>query len=321
MTGIVDRGDYGVGVTPWDDPEWRAEVLEWVRGVLGDDAVQGDVRLRPWSVLIRFGGVWFKANPRGSRFEAGLGEGLARWVPGRVLTPVRVWAERGWALWPHGGTVMRDADGTPPNLPAWEGMLRQYAALQREVTPHVPEIEHLGVPSARPSDIPALFDRLTDENPTLDSTARAGLLANRPRLKDWCDELSESPVPTTLDHSDLQDSQVLSHPPYHQFTFFDWGDATIAHPFASLLVPLRVATRHHGSRAATRLRDAYLTPWTDTGLPTPALHRTTTLACRLAAVARAAAWTHVFPTPHGTPPENLRAAAAWLHEPFTGPTP
>ncbi|MEX3107546.1 MULTISPECIES: aminoglycoside phosphotransferase family protein [unclassified Streptomyces] len=315
MAGKVDRGGYGIGVTPWDDEVWRAEVVEWVRGVLGRDAAVGDVRLRPWSVLVRFGDLWFKANPEGSRFEAGLGEGLARWVPGRVLEPVAVRAERGWALWPDGGVVMRE--GADAGLAAWEEMVRQYAVLQRELTRHVPEIEKLGVPSARPGDIPALFERLVEENTALDHAGRRELLALRPRLNDWCEELASTGIPTTLDHSDLQDSQVLAHPPYHHFTYFDWGDATLAHPFTSLLVPTRVATRRYGPTAAPRLRAAYLEPWTDTGLTPPELHRAVALARRVGAVGRAAAWGRVFATGNGVPQENAEASAAWLREPFT----
>ncbi|MBZ3909899.1 phosphotransferase [Streptomyces acidiscabies] len=315
MAGKVDRGDYGIGVTPWDDEVWRAEVVEWVRGVLGYDVAVGDIRLRPWSVLVRFGDLWFKANPEGSRFEAGLGEGLARWVPGRVLEPVAVRGERGWALWPDGGVVMRE--GADVGLAAWEEMVRQYAILQRELTVYVPEIEQLGVPSARPEDIPALFERLVDENTALDHAGRRELLSQRPKLKDWCEELSATGIPTSLDHSDLQDSQVLTHPPYHRFTFFDWGDATLAHPFTSLLVPTRVATRHYGPTAAPRLRAAYLASWTDTNLTTPELHRAVALACRVGAVGRAASWVRVFATENGGPQENVEASAAWLRELFT----
>jgi len=316
----IDRGDYDAGVTPWDDAAWQAEVLEWTRDTLGDDAVVAAVRLRPWSVLARLetavsGDVWFKANPEGSRFEAALGEGLARWVPDRVLTPMAVRPERGWALWPDGGQVLAEAE-----LTVWEELLRQYATLQRELIPHVPEMKHLGVPSAAPEGLPALFTRLVDENPTLLPEERTQLLAKLPLLTSWCEELSTTTptIPLSLDHSDLQPSQILSTPPPHRFTFFDWGDATLAHPFTSLLVPTRIATRHHGPSAAPRLRAAYLTPWTDTGLSLPALHRAADLAHRLGAVGRAAAWTHVFPTEQGVPLENLKASAAWLHELFAG---
>ncbi|WP_409116640.1 aminoglycoside phosphotransferase family protein [Streptomyces acidiscabies] len=317
MAGKTDRGDYGIGVTPWDDAVWRAEVVEWVRGVLGVrgyDATVGDVRLRPWSVLVRFGDVWFKATPEGSRFEAALGEGLARWVPGRVLKPIAVRAERGWALWPHGGVVMRE--GTDVGPATWEEMVRQYAVLQRELTAHVPEIEELGVPSARPEEIPALFDRLVEGNTALDHAGRSRLQALRPMLKDWCEELSATGIPASLDHSDLQDSQVLTRPPYHHFTYFDWGDATLAHPFTSLLVPTRVATRRYGPGIASRLRAAYLEAWTDTGLSTPELHRAVDLACSVGAVGRAAAWGRVFAAENGVPTENAEAGAAWLRELF-----
>jgi hypothetical protein len=48
---------------------------------------------------------------------------------------------------------------------------------------------------------------------------------------------------------------------------FDWGDASVAHPFGVLLVSLRVAADRFDVRAGdpvlARLRDAYLEPWSD----------------------------------------------------------
>jgi hypothetical protein len=54
--------------------------------------------------------------------------------------------------------------------------------------------------------------------------------------------------------------------PGGHFRVFDWGDASVAHPFAVLLVALRVVGTLHelpeGAPELLRLRDAYLEPWT-----------------------------------------------------------
>jgi hypothetical protein len=49
---------------------------------------------------------------------------------------------------------------------------------------------------------------------------------------------------SALDHSDLNDYSVFVAPG-GRYTFFDWGDVSIAHPFTSLLVYLRVVAHRH----------------------------------------------------------------------------
>jgi hypothetical protein len=72
----------------------------------------------------------------------------------------------------------------------------------------------------------------------------AALRALRPALAQWCERLAASPVPPSLDHSDLHDYQVFVAD--GRYAFFDWGDASIGHPFTSLLVILRAAAARHG---------------------------------------------------------------------------
>src|SRR4051794_19716839 len=122
----VDRGRYPDAATPWDQEEWRTAALGWATGALGARGLRvtgsRQVRLRPWSVLVRLsadgaGAVWFKANPPASAFEAGLAEALARWAPEHVLRPLAVDAERGGALLPDGGARRPGGLGGGPGGP------------------------------------------------------------------------------------------------------------------------------------------------------------------------------------------------------------
>ncbi|MCX4448581.1 aminoglycoside phosphotransferase family protein [Streptomyces sp. NBC_01789] len=302
---VVDRGRYPEAVTPWDDVDWRQSFLAWAeRGLAArgrSSARLLAVRVRPWSVLMRLaapGGpdVWCKANSPASAYEAGLTEALARWVPGHVLEPLAVDAARGWSLFPHGGTLFRDAHGTSgTGQRAWEEALRQYATVQRALSSRAEEIAALGVPDARTAVLPDVFDRIVEENAALDTGTRSALRALRPRLVGWCDELAALGIPDTLDHSDLHDGQIFAPAP-GRFTFFDWGDAAVSHPFCSLYVPLGNAREQYGPQALPRLRDAYLDAWAGTG-PTPAeLRRGAGLARHLGAVNRACSWGRLFPT-------------------------
>lgn len=325
-TPSVNRGRFPDAVTPWEDPVWRAEALAWVTEGLAAHGLAETgpraVRLRPWSVLVRLtvagpAPVWFKAVPPAAAFEAGLSGALARWVPAQVLHPLAVEAERGWALTPDGGPVLSEVlDGRPggPDPGYWEEPLRQYAAMQRELTPYAGAIEALGVPAARPRDLHALFDRLVAGNATLTREDRVALEALRPRVADWCGELASSGVADTLDHADLHEKQLFA-PVSGRYAFFDWGDALVGHPFCSLLVPARAARERCGPEVLPRLRDAYLEPWTGGGVTTAGLRRAVSLAWRLAALGRAASWGRMFPVPPGGPGVSGDAEGAyWLRE-------
>ncbi|NYV77949.1 aminoglycoside phosphotransferase family protein, partial [Streptomyces sp. UH6] len=172
----TDRGDWPEAVTPWGDADWRTAVEEFTtRGLAAHGlrpAPTRTVRLRPWSVLVRVATddgsqVWFKANPPASLFEAGLGEALSRLVPDHVLRPLAVDTDRGWSLLPDGGPVLREVlAGAAPEEAArtWEDLLPHYAQVQQALTAHTDVLTGLGVPTARTTALPELFERLLAEN-------------------------------------------------------------------------------------------------------------------------------------------------------------
>ncbi|MFG1628014.1 hypothetical protein [Kribbella sp. NPDC049227] len=294
----VDRGKYADARTPWDDKEWRASALAWAEAHLAALGWQERgprwVRVRPWSVIVRFEvgrRLWFKANPPASRFEAGLTEALARWAPGHVLTPYAVDATRGWSLLPDGGSILRQYPGDERT---WEQVVGQYAEFQRTLVPHADELVALGVPDARLAILPAIFDETVAANQSLRPGDRTVLDELRPRLLDWCDELAAIGITDSLDHADLHDGQIFA-PVDGRFTFFDWGDAAVSHPFCSLLVTAQHAAGSYGDAIIPRLRDSYLEPWTADGHTLSELRRAASLAWRLGSIGRAASWGRLFP--------------------------
>ncbi|MFB7280192.1 aminoglycoside phosphotransferase family protein [Streptomyces hydrogenans] len=322
---VVDRGRFPDAATPWDDGRWRRETLGWAEGVLAEHGLvetgAREVRVRPWSVLIRFrtgdGGrdaVWLKAGAPSNAFEAGLSGALAAWVPEHVMTPLAVDAGRGRVLLPDGGPLFRgllDEGAAGPE--AWTAALGQYADMQRRLVPYADRLGGLGVPRARTRDLPDAFDALIADNPLLDAAERAELLRRRPRLVESCAELDAYGLPDTLDHCDLHDGQVLAPAP-GRFTFFDWGDASVAHPFGSLLIPVRAVRERYGPEHVAPMVDAYLERWSGLGPSAPELRRAAALAVRLAALARASTWFRLFP---GTPlADSHDSSAYWLRELF-----
>ncbi|AVT29041.1 hypothetical protein C6361_05520 [Plantactinospora sp. BC1] len=325
------------------DAGWRAESDAWItdrlaeRGIAATAPVQS-VRVRAWSIVRRVetsaGRMWFKANVPTNAFEAGVVEALAELVPELVVAPLAVDRGRGWFLGPDGGTILRELTGRPD--PArWAELLRTYAGLQRAMAPHADRLVRLGVPDLRPARMPAaLAGLLADPTVRLAEPHRAALVALLPEYDSWCADLDADGLPASIQHDDLHDGNVFVGAA--GMRFFDWGDACLAHPFGSLLVALNVAADQLGVDPAgpelSRLRDAYLEPWTDLR-DRADLRHSVRLALRVAKVGRAVSWQRAlrgatapdWQRALGGPaliaPEHTTAPAAWLEALIPEPAP
>ncbi|WP_405948964.1 hypothetical protein OG588_23030 [Streptomyces prunicolor] len=72
-------------------------------------------------------------------------------------------ADRGWSLLPDGGDLFYQVlDRNPADPHAWEEPLRQYATMQRALVPYTKDLEQLGVPSARTTALPQVFDETVE---------------------------------------------------------------------------------------------------------------------------------------------------------------
>lgn len=312
----------------WSAPGWRAAVQDWVADRLAEHGRTPtgplqEVRLRPWSAVLRLptdaGDVWFKANSRGSRYEAAVVAALADWTPAAVLTPLAVDTARGWVLTADAGPTLRDTLGDEPRLDRWAAMLTGYARFQRALAPRAGALVALGVPDLRPARMPGQLDILLADpwvRAGLPEPALAELAALRPAFADWCAELAADGLPASLQHDDLSDGNVF--PTAAGYRFFDWGDACVAHPFGSLLVALSAAGHRFGlapdAAPLRRLRDSYLQVWAD-GPDRARLHRSCLLATRVATVGRALSWRRALTGPGMPPTDEHRAAVpGWLDE-------
>ena len=268
------------GAATWRNPAWREPALAWAEDRLAEHgrapAGRADqVHVRPWSTAIRIptddgSAVWLKSVGVGSAQEPVLASALGGWVPDRVLVPLAAHPERRLLLLPDGGPTLRSLGGSRL-AGAWEALLGSYARLQIACAGHAKEMVGLGVPDNRPARLPVLVaDLLADDDALLSGQPDGLDPAARERLRgalgDYaalCDVLTAGPVPASLQHDDLHDANVFVVGNGHRF--FDWGDASVSHPFLSLLVPLRMAGSAldlpQGSPVLLRLRDAYLQPW------------------------------------------------------------
>ncbi len=247
---------------------------DWVDQCLAEAGLSrtGELELfrkEPWAAVWRAETtgqtVWVKVPNAANRFEVRLYALLGRVVPEHVLVPLGVDVENGRLLLPDAGPACTDV---VPALP-------RYAELQRALARHVDELLALGVADMRPHVMPQRFDEAITAIPGGDE-----VLVARPRFVAACEELAAAPGGATIDHNDLYDHNVLA-----SGRFYDWGDSVVAHPFASLLVPLEYDAR---------ARDVYLDAFADVA-PHAELVRIAGLACRVAIVARALVWHRADP--------------------------
>ncbi len=270
-----------------DSPPERAAVEAWIRAHVDPVRPIELAHRRPWSTVYRVpladGVAWFKACAAIQAFEPRLtGELCARW-PDRVTRVLARDDERAWLLLADAGTPMR-ALGNPPSM--WLAVLPRYAELQRGEAAHARDHLAHGVPDLRVVTWPARYAELLTGNLPLDDHEIARLRAFVPRFVELCGELDAAAVPASVQHDDLhmmnvyQDGQTLR--------LVDWGDASISHPFASLVVTFRFLDELNQLAPDdpwfARLRDAYLEPWG------AGLRELFALALRAGAFAHTFAW-------------------------------
>lgn len=216
-------------------------------------------------------------------FEPGLTAALsARWPQ---LAPVVIAHDeaRGLLLLEDAGTPI-GVHGNPPE--AWEVVLPRYAELQRGEAAHAGVHVTSGVPDLRLARLPERFERLLAAELPLEPDETARLRARATRFADECDELAAAGVPETIQHDDLHFANVYDRA--GTLRVLDWGDASVAHPFFSLVVTFhflfRVTKLPVGDPWFARLRDVYLEPWGS------GHEETFALALRVGTVAHAVAW-------------------------------
>jgi hypothetical protein len=292
----------------WRDREWLGRAAAWATNRLAErgHSLVGEPEqtyVRPWSTLLRLptrdGVFWFKANAIGTAHEGPLIETLARCAPDHVLRPLAIDVREGWLLLPDGGLTLRVAQGGETDIAHWEEILTDHAQLQRKAAPHADELAALGVPDVRPERLPEIRADLLDDIAALrvgradglTTEQRRQLRADSDRYAGLCAELAAIGIPASVNHDDLHDNNVfVPAQAGGHYQVFDWGDASVAHPFAVLLIALRVAAHLHnvgpGDPALLRLRDAYLEPWTGE-FDRTSLVQAVRLALRVGGVSRA----------------------------------
>ena len=263
MASTGDESGFG-----WTDPAFLAEAHAWIRDHCVLTGPIEQPHIRPWATALRVpavdGTLWFKASIPALAHEVPL---LVVLNEQRLDSVPRVFASdsgRGWMLLEDAGVQLFELEGYDASVEHWTGAMAAYGRLQVDAVSSVEDMLRAGVPDAR---WPALFDELEqlvadernlraspDDAVTAEEAAR--LRRAMPRLREHAARLDELGLPYAIQHDDVHVWNVFVHD--RRYVFLDWGDSCISHPLLSIGVPFE----HSRDAIHTRIRDAYLEPWT-----------------------------------------------------------
>ena len=259
---------------------WNISVRSWLTDIgceqsLGEVKSMTTIKERPWSSVYRVtfekGQSYFKACGAGGKHEPMLLLFLESL--GFPYLPIvqAVEAEQGWILMADSGTPFREISRGVDQLQVLAGMLPRYAEMQMATMQSVEPLLALGLPNRQVNYLPRLletllcckeFDLYCDAESV--KSLRTLAIERLPALEVICGELSKSEYSASLDHGDLHLGNFLVKNNEHYL--IDWGDASITHPFCSVMTTLETALdkfpKGDVAKASVYLRDAYLEPWT-----------------------------------------------------------
>jgi aminoglycoside/choline kinase family phosphotransferase len=268
---------------PWHDPAWQKQAHEWIRAEAERNSIQIEGSIEQnhayaWSTVMRVptdqGMLFFKATAPETIYESALTQRLAEWFPDCLPDLVAVDAAHGWMLMRDGGEQLRASIRPTRDVRPWEPVITRYAELQIGLAEHVSKILALGIPDHRLESLPALYKQLLADEASLMIGQEKGLTSAEfqqlqkltPRFEQICAELAAFGIPESLNHGDFHDGNILVRD--GRIIFFDWGDASVTHPFASLrtfFVSMEIALDLEDyappTPEMTALRDRYLERW------------------------------------------------------------
>jgi hypothetical protein len=273
-----ERSGATVPGAAWTRRGWYVEALAWSATrlrELGHSVLGVPEQLRAWerSFLMRLvtdgGTFYFKAAPPMFAHEPALMQWLWEQYPSNFPEIVAVDLDRGWLL-------QREAGGAALPLSEvreeeeWFRAVRRLAEIQLDCAGRTQELSEVGCPYRGLEVLARRIPRLCAHVAAMDPSESSGLSGRElerfgglaPTLLSLCEELASCGVPDSIEHGDLDGSNVLST--LSGPIYLDWSDSSLSHPFFSMSPLMAEAASvlpaaSHELRG--RLRDSYLAPW------------------------------------------------------------
>jgi len=318
---------------PWMQKSWFEQASTWIHDELErqDIYVNGPID-QPYeglsSTVLRVpstaGDIYFKACGPGFTHEPALTDSLWRWRPDCMPPVLAVDIQRGWMLTPDLGTSLRSINQPTRVLQHWRRVLPLYAEVQIEFADRINEILELGGLDRRLAKLPDQYEQLLTDTDALRLGHPEGLSIEEyqglrqfaPEFRAMCEKLARYCIPETLNHEDFHDANIFLRNSH--YTFADWGESGVAHPFFTLLVTSRVIAWRlkltEDAPELVELRDIYLEPWTRYE-SRENLIAAFKLAYRVGMVCRAMTWQRILAgVEEPVKAEDAEAVLGWLLE-------
>lgn len=266
----------------WYASDWQKRARIWIHAEAERNAIRltGEIEhshAYAWSTVMKVpssaGMLFFKATAPETVYETALTQRLSSWQPDCMPDLISVDPARGWMLMRDGGEQLRASIRPTKDTRPWGPVITRYAELQIDLAEHIPDLLQLGIPDRRLETLPGFYAQILADEPALMIDQEKGLTlaefqqlqAMTPRFEQVCADLAAFGLPASLDHGDFHDGNVLLK--NGRITFFDWGDASITHPFVSLrtlFVSIEIALGlddYSFTPEMAALLDRYLIPW------------------------------------------------------------
>lgn len=297
---------------PWERPGWLAQATDWIHGQLtqlnysATSPIELVKMIWSSSAILRIpthaGNLYFKAVYNKPPNEVAMIHALAERYPNNIPQVIASDVDRGWML-------MTEFDGDSlkgKHQDQWPDAARRFAEIQIGCTTDIIRWYNLHCPDRTNATMAELWSKiLADTNALtlsdngLEQVEIDKLLAMTPHVQKMWAELDELGIPPTIHLEDFRAGNIFFSG--DNYTYYDWGDCVIAHPFFSaqrmldyIKLPEGVSRwdeklSHPDDAFRRSIRDAYLEPWTRYG-SLPQLRKTFALSRYLNPVYQSARW-------------------------------